>query len=73
MARTVDEGCGCGVRTLETLRCPADAVLSREHADQSRGKRRRGMFRTRGTRTDSELAVLVTDFLLIGLHGASSK
>ena len=31
--------CGCGVRTVEALRCPVDAVLSREHADQSCGER----------------------------------
>jgi len=40
----------------ETLRCPADAVLSREHADQPRGQRRRGMLSTR--RASSARAVL---------------
>ncbi len=35
--------------TLEALRWAADALLSREHPDQSRGSRRRGMLRTRGT------------------------
>ncbi len=30
---------GRGVRVVEALRCPADAMLSREHADQSRGER----------------------------------
>ena len=43
-----DEGCGCGVRTVEALRCSADAVLSHKHADQPRGERRRGVLRTSG-------------------------
>jgi len=32
------ERCERGVRPLEALRCPADAVLSREYADQFRGE-----------------------------------
>jgi hypothetical protein len=28
---------GCGVRTVEAFRCPADAPLSCEHSDQSSG------------------------------------
>jgi hypothetical protein len=49
MARSGDEGRGCGVRTVGALRCPADAVLSHQHSDQSRGERRRRMFEARGT------------------------
>src|ERR1039458_9134822 len=53
------EGRACGVRTLEALRCPLDAVLSREHTDQSRGERRRGMLLARGTRPASESTLFV--------------
>jgi len=34
---------------FEALRCPADAVLSHQNSDQSRGERRRRMFEARGT------------------------
>jgi hypothetical protein len=37
MARSGNEGYECGVRPAEALRCPAHAVLSRKHSDQSRG------------------------------------
>ena len=37
LARPRYDECGCGVRTVEALRCPDDAMLSREHADQFRG------------------------------------
>ena len=40
VARSEDEGCGCGVRTVEALRCPADALLSHKRPNQSRGQRR---------------------------------
>jgi putative SOS response-associated peptidase YedK len=35
-----DDGYGCGIRSPETLRCSADAVLSHRHADQSCRERR---------------------------------
>lgn len=41
----------------EALRCSVDAVLSHQQSDQPRGERRRGVLRTRGTRTDSGSAV----------------
>src|ERR1017187_6563108 len=41
------------------MRSSADAVLSREHADQPCGERRRSVLRTRGTRPDSECSLLV--------------
>ena len=60
VARSGHEGGWCGVGAVEALRCTADAILCRKHADQPRGERRRGMFSTRGIRTDSESAILIT-------------
>jgi hypothetical protein len=37
VARSGDEGREHGVRTAKALRCPAHAVLRREHADQPCG------------------------------------
>ena len=53
----------CGVRTVEALRCSADAVLPREHADQPCCQRRR-VLSTSETGADSGSA-----FLLAGLRG----
>jgi hypothetical protein len=37
-SRSWDERRGLGVRAVETLRCPVDALLSNQHSDQSRGE-----------------------------------
>ena len=37
-SRSWDERRGLGVRAIETLRCPVDALLSNQHSDQSRGE-----------------------------------
>jgi len=39
VARSRNAECRNRVRTVEALRCPADAVLSGEHPDQSCGER----------------------------------
>src|ERR1017187_6725148 len=61
MAWSRHEGCSGGLRNAEALRRSADAVLSRKHADQPRGERRRAMLRARGTRTDSKSAPLLKE------------
>jgi hypothetical protein len=45
---TRNKGCECGVRPVEALRYPADAVLYRKHAAQPRCERRCRMLRARG-------------------------
>ena len=52
------------VRTVEASRCSANAALSREHSDQSRRERRRGMLRDRGTRPDSGSALHSVELIL---------
>src|ERR1019366_3037847 len=59
MARSMDEECGCGARSAETLRRSADAVLPHKQSDQQRGERRRSLFRARGTRPDSGSSLLI--------------
>lgn len=61
MARSGDEGCERGVRTVEALRRSAHAMLSSEHSAQSRGSRRRGMLRARGLRPDSGSTFLIVE------------
>src|ERR1700722_14271421 len=38
LARSGNAECGCCVRTLEAIRCPADAVLSRKYTNQQCGE-----------------------------------
>ena len=45
LSQTLEIGTAPGVRSVKALRCSADAVLSREHADQFRGSRRRSVLR----------------------------
>src|ERR1700722_11954491 len=54
MARSGNAERSFGLRPVEALRCPADAELPREHADQPCGERRRGMLTTRRPCNKSE-------------------
>jgi hypothetical protein len=59
VARPRNDECDCCVRTVEALRCPADALLSGEHGGQQCGERRRRMLRSDGTIRDSGSTILI--------------